>query len=63
MQHPPERIILVCEDCGERLVLAEPLSVWLSQRTIFECECGKGVTLASRLWDESESLRGRRRSA
>ncbi len=65
-QHPPERVILVCEECGERLVLADPLSVRLSEgSTIFECECGnKGVTLASRLPDEEGAPlpRGRRRS-
>ena len=59
-----KRVILVCEECGERLVLADPPSVWLSRGTVFECECGKGVTLADRLPDaESGMLRGRRRSA
>ena len=61
-----KRVILVCEECGERLVLADPPSVWLSRGTVFECECGKGVTLASRLPDEESgttTLRGRRRSA
>jgi hypothetical protein len=43
------RVILVCEQCGERLVLGEPEDVWLSTRTLFECECGKDVSLVSRL--------------
>lgn len=43
------RVILVCERCGERLVLGEPEKVWLSTRTLFECECGQDVSLASRL--------------
>jgi hypothetical protein len=43
------RVILVCEHCGERLVLGEPEEVWLSTRTLFECECGRDVSLASRL--------------
>jgi len=43
------RVILVCEQCGERLVLGEAEQVWLSTRTRFECECGKHVSLASRL--------------
>ena len=62
---PNERIILVCEECGEKLVLAEPLSVWLSRGTVFECECGRGITLASSLRDDERSgtLRDRRRSA
>ena len=42
------RVILVCEHCGERLVLGEAEEVWLSTRTLFECECGKDVSLASR---------------
>jgi hypothetical protein len=44
-----EHVILVCEQCGERLVLGEPEVVWLSTRTLFECECGQDVSLASRL--------------
>jgi hypothetical protein len=39
-----ERVILVCEHCGERLVLGEPEEVWLSRRTHFECECGREVS-------------------
>jgi hypothetical protein len=42
-------VILICEECGERLVLGEPEEVWLSTRTRFECECGEDVSLASRL--------------
>jgi hypothetical protein len=42
-------VILVCEQCGERLVLGEPEEVWLSTRTLFECECGRHISLASRL--------------
>ena len=43
------RVILVCEQCGERMVLGGPEEVWLSTRTPFECECGKDASLASRL--------------
>jgi hypothetical protein len=39
------RVILICEECGERLVLGEPEEVWLSTRTRFECECGGGRLL------------------
>ena len=49
MRCSSERVILVCEQCGERLVLGEPEEVWLSMRTHFECECGRKVSLASRL--------------
>ena len=43
------RVILVCEECGERTVLGEPLSVWCSESTHFGCECGRRLTLADRL--------------
>jgi hypothetical protein len=42
-------IILVCEVCGERMVLGGPLSVWRSECTTFGCECGERLTLADRL--------------
>jgi hypothetical protein len=47
-------IILVCGVCGERTVLGGPLSVWHSESTSFECECGEQLTLADRL-DSGES--------
>jgi hypothetical protein len=43
------RVILLCEECGERIVLGDPDEVWLSTRTLFECECGHEVSLANRL--------------
>jgi hypothetical protein len=49
------RVILVCEQCGERLVLGEPEEVWLSTRTLFECECGREVSLASRLGETTQA--------
>ena len=49
MGRSSRRVILICEECGERLVLGEPEEVWLSTRTRFECECGEAVSLASRL--------------
>ena len=49
MGRSSRRVILICEECGERLVLDEPEGVWFSTRTCFECECGKDVSLASRL--------------
>ena len=39
----------MCEECGERTVLGEPLSVWCSESTHFGCECGRRLTLADRL--------------
>jgi hypothetical protein len=44
-----ERVVLLCEECGERIVLGDPDEVWLSIRTLFECECGHNVSLANRL--------------
>ena len=58
------RVILKCEECGERLVLGDPDEVWLSTRTLFECECGHDVSLANRL-EETErtgSYEGQKRS-
>ncbi len=49
MNGPSRRVILVCEECGERTVLGEPLSVWCSSTTHFGCECGRQLTLADRL--------------
>lgn len=48
MRRSSKRVILICEECGERLVLDEPEEAWLSTSTIFECECGWDVSLASR---------------
>jgi len=48
MKRSSGHVILMCEECGERLVLSKPEEVWLSTRTRFECECGEDVSLASR---------------
>jgi hypothetical protein len=42
----------MCEECGERTVLAGPESVWREARTFFECGCGKDLTLADRLGEQ-----------
>jgi hypothetical protein len=55
MGRSSERVILVCEQCGEWLVLGEPEEVWLSTRTLFECECGREVSLASRLEEPTQA--------
>ena len=46
------RIVLMCEECGERTVLAGPESIWREARTFFECGCGKDLTLADRLGEQ-----------
>jgi hypothetical protein len=42
-------VVLSCGGCGERTNLGDPLSVWLSGRTSFECGCGAHLTLSDRL--------------
>jgi hypothetical protein len=42
-------VVLVCEECGERVVLVGPLSAWRSERVVFECGCGEGLTFADSL--------------
>ena len=45
----PRRVVLVCEDCGKRTVLDEPLAVRCSRSTRIACACGRDLTLADRL--------------
>jgi hypothetical protein len=46
------RITLEC-GCGDRLVLIGLEEDWCSeQRTDFECQCGKGLTLSNLLREE-----------
>ena len=49
-------VVLVCEECGERVVLLGSLSAWRSEGAVFECECGKGFTLADRLDEKPTEL-------
>jgi hypothetical protein len=42
----------MCEECGERTVLAGPESVWRGARTVFKCACGRDLTLADRLGEQ-----------
>jgi len=48
--------VLVCEECGERVVLVGTLSAWRSEDAVFECGCGEGLTLADRLDEETTEL-------
>ncbi len=48
--------VLVCEECGERVVLVGPLSAWRSEGADFECGCGEGLTLGDRLDEETSEL-------
>ena len=49
-------VILVCEECGERVALVDPLSAWRTERAVFECGCGEGLTLADRLDEDTTEL-------
>ena len=42
-------VVLSCGACGESTDLGDPLSVWRSGRTSFECGCGAHLTLSDRL--------------
>ncbi len=48
MDDPGRQVVLLCEECGEKVVLGGPESVWRSARTFFDCECGQLLTLADR---------------
>jgi hypothetical protein len=48
--------VLVCEECGERVVIAGPLSAWRPEHAVFECGCGEGLTLADRLDETTTEL-------
>jgi hypothetical protein len=43
------RTVLICEDCGERLVLADPKLTWNSAHPVFECKCGEEFTAENRI--------------
>ena len=49
-------VVLVCEECGERLVLLGSLSTWRSERALFECGCGEDLTLADHLEEDTTEM-------
>ena len=49
MEGSIDHVVLSCGGCGERSDLGDPLSVWRSGRTTFECGCGAHLTLSDRL--------------
>jgi hypothetical protein len=49
MEGSSGNVVLSCGGCGERTILGDPLSVWRSGRTSFECGCGAHLTLSDRL--------------
>jgi predicted RNA-binding Zn-ribbon protein involved in translation (DUF1610 family) len=52
MSRSPERIILICEECGEKLIVRGPEADWRSRCAIFVCECGHKLTLDGRADEE-----------
>ncbi len=49
-------LVLVCEECGEQVVLLGSLPTWRSERAVFECGCGEDLTLANRLEADTTEL-------
>lgn len=47
-----EQIVLMCEECGERLIILGPEEDWRSRCAIFVCECRHKVTLDGRTEEE-----------
>ncbi len=43
-----ERIVLECNGCGEALILLGQEEDWRSERTFFECHCGRKLNLTDR---------------
>lgn len=41
-------VILICEECGEKMVLEGSEATWGSESEPFECGCGVHLTLADR---------------
>jgi hypothetical protein len=40
-----EQIVLMCEECGEKLIILGPEEDWRSRCAIFACEEGHKLTL------------------
>jgi hypothetical protein len=40
-----EQIVLMCEECGEKLIILGPEEDWRSRCAIFVCECRHKLTL------------------
>jgi hypothetical protein len=49
VHHYSDRIVLICEECGQRLVLSDPEFIWHLERLVLECDCGEELTLADRI--------------
>jgi hypothetical protein len=43
------RTVLICEGCGQRLVLTDPDFLWHLEPLTLNCGCGEELTLAERI--------------
>ena len=55
MEGSGKDVVLLCEGCGERIVLGGPHSVWNSGSTSFACGCGARLTLSHQLDPEERA--------
>lgn len=46
MEGSGQDVVLLCDGCGEKIVLGGPLSVWNCGSTSFACGCGAQLTLS-----------------
>ncbi len=53
------RTVLICEECGERLVLSDPEFIWHLEHLVLECKCGEELTLDNRVVEEEGYGTGR----
>lgn len=57
MEDSGKNVVLLCEGCGERIVLGGPVWVWNCGSTSFACGCGAQLTLSQQLaHPETEEL-------
>ena len=49
MEGSGKNVVLLCEGCGERVVLGGPVWVWSCGSTSFACGCGAQLTLSNQL--------------
>ena len=52
MQRSAEQIVLICDNCPEKLILLGSEEEWRSRSAVFQCECGQRLTLDGRSDEE-----------
>ncbi len=43
------RTVLICEECGQRLVISDPEFIRDLEHLVLECGCGEGLTVVDRI--------------